>query len=561
MLKKYFQKFNLKSSFHSSKKEFEENNFFISPRFKENTNLVSFSSSVSNVNTNTNNNKNNIYKNSFIPNIRTFSIIDLKKNSTKSFSNNKLVDVTFQSDSINNNYFNDLNSINQNKSEKNFNDINNNDNIINKYFQDLNKIQTQNQDKNIRKITKETENIKYFQEILKTNKVISNEEENFNIAGFSAYLYKNKNLINENKICININFEKQNNKINILSLYDGHNGYQTSKYLKENLNKEILNSSTLTTDTTSTLFNAIQKMENNLYNIFLQTKNNKTKTKNNEIIHPQSSGSSLLIYLEINNEIFITNLGDSFSFLSLNHSNAISLLNQSHSIANANELERVKLNGGEITSKNNNLAINPGALTVTRSIGDIESKFPQFGGKINVISNRPDIVSFKIKNEMDFIFLSNKEINNFLNAKEFCVIVYETMKNVLNKKKTFKFFLEKVIVNVMKYAIFKGAKNNLSCVFICFNNLKKLFYSCLNNEKIINDIIVTLNLSNKNFNNFYEELNEKNILSFNNSTNFNSDNQSKFINEKNSFSSNSKINKVNNKIKVKKKRKIFCCCL
>ena len=76
MLKKYFQKFNLKSSFHSSKKEFEENNFFISPRFKENTNLVSFSSSVSNVNTNTNNNKNNIYKNSFIPNIRTFSIIN-----------------------------------------------------------------------------------------------------------------------------------------------------------------------------------------------------------------------------------------------------------------------------------------------------------------------------------------------------------------------------------------------------------------------------------------------------------------------------------------------------
>jgi serine/threonine protein phosphatase PrpC len=499
----------------------------------------------------------------------------LKKNSTKSFSNNKLVDVTFQSDSINNNYFNDLNSINQNKSEKNFNDINNNDNIINKYFQDLNKIQTQNQDKNIRKITKETENIKYFQEILKTNKVISNEEENFNIVGFSAYLYKNKNLINENKICININFEKQNSKINIISLYDGHNGYQTSKYLKENLNKEILSSNNLTTDTTSTLFNSIQKMENNLYNIFLQTKNKNNKNKNNENIHPQSSGSSLLIYLEINNEIFITNLGDSFSFLSLNHSNAISLLNQSHSIANANELERVKLNGGEITSKNNNLAINPGALTVTRSIGDIESKFPQFGGKINVISNRPDIVSFKIKNEMDFIFLSNKEINNFLNAKEFCVIVYETMKNVLNKKKTFKIFLENVIINVMKYAIFKGAKNNLNCIFICFNNLKKLFYSCLNNEKIINDIIVTLNLSNKNFNNFYEELNEKKILSFNNSTNFNSDNQSYFnkfnINEKNSLSLNSNINnkfniknnnKVIHKIKVKKKnRKIFCCCL
>jgi len=307
-------------------------------------------------------------------------------------------------------------------------------------------------------------------------------------------------------------------------------------------------------------------MENNLYDIFLHTKND--NNNNNNETHPQSSGSSLLIFLEINDEIFITNLGNSFAFLSLNHSNKISLLNQPHSTSNPKELERVKLNGGEIVNLNNNVTINPCGLKITRSIGDIESKFPQFGGKINVISNRPDIISFKIKNEMDFIFLSNNEINNYLNAKEFCIIVYETMKNVLIKKNTFKNFLEKVIVNVMKYAIFKGAKNNLSCIFICFNNLKKLFYSCLNNEKIINDIIVTLNLSNKNFNNFYEELNEKNILSFNNSTNFNSDNQSYFklnINEKNSLSSNSNNykllgkndNKVINKIKVKKKKNFF----
>ena len=565
MLKKFYCS---KSSFNSSKKDCEEyeiNNYFVSPRFIENQNLASFSSNVSNINTNNNNNNNtnnnnnnNIFKNPFnLVAIRSFSINDLKKNSTRSFSNNKLVDVTFQSDNNNfnnnnNNNFN--NSINQ--TEKN--DYNN-ENIINKYYQDLNKINSQNQEKN-RKKTKEQENLKYFQEILKTNKVITNEDENSNIIGFSAYLYKNKGIINENKISININYEKENNKINILSLYDGHNGYQTSKYLKENLNKEILNDNNLISDTISTLFNSIQKMENNLYKIFLKNEN-----KNNENFHSISSGSSLLIYLEINNEIFITNLGDSFSFISLNHSNSISILNQIHSISNTNELERVKLNGGEIVNINNNIKINPGALKITRSIGDIESKFPQFGGKINVISNRPDIISFKIKNEMDFIFLCNNEINNYLNAKEFCIIVYETMKNVLNKKKTFKIFLENVIINVMKYAIFKGAKNNLNCIFICFNNLKKLFYSCLNNEKIINDIIVTLNLSNKKFN-FYEDLNEKKILSFNNSTNFNSDNQSyfnKFNNEKNSLSSNSKIdNKVIHKFKVKKKkRKFFCCCL
>ena len=49
---------------------------------------------------------------------------------------------------------------------------------------------------------------------------------------FQLIYTKNKIILKENKI--NINYEKKNNKINILSLYSSYNGYQTSKYLKNN---------------------------------------------------------------------------------------------------------------------------------------------------------------------------------------------------------------------------------------------------------------------------------------------------------------------------------------
>jgi protein phosphatase 2C family protein 2/3 len=47
----------------------------------------------------------------------------------------------------------------------------------------------------------------------------------------------------------------------------------------------------------------------------------------------------------------------------------------------------------------------PGRLSVSRTIGDIEAKYPKYGGNPNVVVATPEIKSFKIRNNYDFILI------------------------------------------------------------------------------------------------------------------------------------------------------------
>ena len=50
----------------------------------------------------------------------------------------------------------------------------------------------------------------------------------------------------------------------------------------------------------------------------------------------------------------------------------------------------------------------PGRLSVSRSFGDVEAKVASLGGSQGVIVATPDIISFKIDTEVDFIVLGCK---------------------------------------------------------------------------------------------------------------------------------------------------------
>jgi protein phosphatase PTC2/3 len=49
--------------------------------------------------------------------------------------------------------------------------------------------------------------------------------------------------------------------------------------------------------------------------------------------------------------------------------------------------------------------VHPGRLSVSRTIGDIEAKDKRYGGNPKVVVADPDIISFRIKNNYDFIVL------------------------------------------------------------------------------------------------------------------------------------------------------------
>ena len=435
--------------------------------------------------------------------------------------------------------------------------------------------------------SKEKEEIKQFSKHIKNNPMIF-LSENFGIfSGFSAYTYKNGEKINEDKMGIKVNCEIKNKKINCFGIYDGQNGNKTSIYLQDNLIKTILENEQFLTNPINTILESYEKIEKNILSNLFQEKQNNPDLK--------TSGSSSLNLLNIEDKIYIANLGDSRGIISSNNSVKINCLSLDHTPLNINEKERIKETKGDIFSmKNSNASIRifPGGLSTTRIFGVIESKLPKFGGRVNVISSVPDIFSFDYNNDIDFIILGSSNIYKMFSNKELCLIVYESMHECIKTKKNYTFYLKKVVRNIMEKCILKGINGNLSCIFLPFEKNKKLFEE--KKEVNIRNIIIALSLSNQNCENIYENLIERKLYIYNNNNNNNINNDQYNINilncnvnkressmkEKNKIENSSSKNatpiKEQNKINIvnnlnhlpvsftfkKKRKKIFCCgCL
>ena len=71
----------------------------------------------------------------------------------------------------------------------------------------------------------------------------------------------------------------------------------------------------------------------------------------------------------------------------------------------------------------------PGRLSVSRTFGDIEAKISQLGGNPNCIIASPEIKSFKIGTDHDFIVLASDGIYDKLSNKEIVQCVWNSVKD------------------------------------------------------------------------------------------------------------------------------------
>ena len=81
----------------------------------------------------------------------------------------------------------------------------------------------------------------------------------------------------------------------------------------------------------------------------------------------------------------------------------------------------------------------------------------------------------RIQKNFDFIILLNKGIFNYLNNKEICKIIYESIKNCTTNKNNFSYFLDQSIKNIFENVIKKNGQKDMAYIFICLNNLYNLF--------------------------------------------------------------------------------------
>lgn len=68
----------------------------------------------------------------------------------------------------------------------------------------------------------------------------------------------------------------------------------------------------------------------------------------------------------------------------------------------------------------------PGRLSVARTFGDIEAKKARFGGNPNVVISEPEIRSFKIEPNFDFIMMGCDGIFDRLTNRDVVDTIWES---------------------------------------------------------------------------------------------------------------------------------------
>ena len=234
----------------------------------------------------------------------------------------------------------------------------------------------------------------------------------------------------EDYLLINQNFlQKENHKMFLFCIFDGHGGKEVAEYLKNNyeniLRKNILQSN--------------YKIEESLNNSFLEIDSELNKNREKYKL----TGSTATIILIDNNLIYCANVGDSSCFYISN--DKIIRMTKEHNVKNEKEVERIKEKGGLIFKGKVF-----GTLSLTRAIGDFDLK------DNGVIAN-PTISKHEIsKNNSKFVVLASDGIWDAVSKME----LFRFSKNYFNSKD--------FCTQLVKYAIDKGTMDNISCIVIHF---------------------------------------------------------------------------------------------
>ena len=114
----------------------------------------------------------------------------------------------------------------------------------------------------------------------------------------------------------------------------------------------------------------------------------------------------------------------------------------------------------------------PGRLSVSRTFGDLEAKIEKYGGNPNVVIAVPEIKSFKVSPDHDFIGLASDGIYDKINNKEFIQCVWNSVSD--GKKVDAHQQIGKGVEYILKNSLLRKTLDNVTVVLVAFKNFKKV---------------------------------------------------------------------------------------
>lgn len=314
-----------------------------------------------------------------------------------------------------------------------------------------------------------------------------------NIVSKSEHWYKDTKIRLENDF-------NPTRRVSFFGLYDGHAGSSCADFLKDNLHDFITSSTHFKKDKSKALFEGIIQAENEFkkksvrfekekknLNLNLAAKKNSpsSKKKNPKIL--DHSGSCATICLFESSKGYIANVGDSRIILSSKKGREIKQLTNDHKPESEDEKERILKYGGAITKKQSLMRVkqidedgkmfevdkmvegpcrvNPGGLSVSRTIGDFQSKLTEFGGNPMCVIPIPELGKFSIEDDTDFLVMACDGVFDVLSNEEVVRKIWEVLRR---GGESLENLAEDATEEVINLAIEKESSDNLTVVVVLF---------------------------------------------------------------------------------------------
>lgn len=293
---------------------------------------------------------------------------------------------------------------------------------------------------------------------------------------------------NEDRVSIILNImkpaarnEESWPKCSFFGVYDGHGGAACADFLRDHLHQFIIKAPMFPWNPKEALRTGFQEAERT----FLSS----VAAKSSDSVC-ERSGSCALVVLVVDNSCYVANVGDSRAIMSGDCGKRLFLLSKDHKPGSEDESKRISEAGGSIYQsqawqyratpqglrKETTLGpvrLLPGRLSVSRSFGDAEAKIARFGGNPSVLIATPDIRSFKINGEHDFVLLGSDGVFDKLSNKEAVQEVWTSLS--ARKEQTLHKQCGVAVEAVLQSALEKRSLDNVTVVMICFKGFKRRY--------------------------------------------------------------------------------------
>ena len=328
---------------------------------------------------------------------------------------------------------------------------------------------------------------------------------------------------NDDRVKIMINMNRPNNYknksqwplISYFAIFDGHNGEHCAEFLRKNLLEYIYTNPNFPLNVEKAINEAFIKADQDyLLNCSDIYKNTNINGEIPVYDICNNSGSCGLILLIVDTKLYIANVGDSRCLISCQDGKIHKDVTRDHKPEFPYEKQRIYSKGGTIYQnetvitdevksvkniKNNSLIknkillgpfrVNPGKLSVSRTIGDAKAKLEKYGGRPYVIIPEPDIYVFDFyKDNVDYIIMGCDGIFDRIKSYEIfeCVDTIvekekELIKNNIRYNNSFNTLYDKklnmnstcgnIVDIILRLSMLRKSYDNVTCIMIAFKDL------------------------------------------------------------------------------------------